>query len=241
MNDGRPPRGVPRSTRLPPHTQPHRPRWSQRLLASCIVLLEHALMATLRVRFTDDSKLILPLGPERVIFALWHNRLAFSMACYRKFLRRQDPSRRLAALISASRDGALLACTLDKFRVHPVRGSSSRRGAQALIELTRAARQGYDIAITPDGPRGPRYQVQEGLIALAQLTGLPILPVAICYHQKIRLRSWDRFEIPLPFTRCDVRICGPIRVPKSLDPAERPRFAQQIRDQLQSAGAVGDE
>lgn len=226
MNSGRPPRGAPRSI------HPQRPRWWQRLLAGVIVLLEHALMATLRVRFTDDSKLILPLGPERVIFALWHNRLAVSMACYRKFLRRQDRSRRLAALISASRDGALLACTLDKFHVHPVRGSSSRRGAQALIELTRAARQGYDIAITPDGPRGPRYRVQEGLIALAQLTGLPILPVAIHYHRKIRLRSWDRFEIPLPFTRCDIRILGPIRVPKSIDSAERPRFSQRVRDLL---------
>ncbi len=83
--------------------------------------------------------------------------------------------RKLAALVSASKDSALLAAVLAKFGVEQVRGSSSRRGPQALLELTTLAQMGYDLAVTPDGPKGPRYSVQEGIVALAQLTGLPII------------------------------------------------------------------
>ena len=84
----------------------------------------------------------------------------------------------MAAMVSASKDGGFLASILECFGVQPVRGSSSRRGPQALLELTGWAERGYDLAITPDGPRGPRYVVQEGIIALAQVTGLPIVPAS---------------------------------------------------------------
>ena len=82
-------------------------------------------------------------------------------------------------MVSASRDGGILAGILEQFGVKPVRGSSSRRGPQALLEMTTWAERGYDLAITPDGPRGPRYKVQEGVISAAQLTGLPIVPVGV--------------------------------------------------------------
>ena len=78
-------------------------------------------------------------------------------------------------MVSASKDGAFLTSILECFQVQPVRGSSSRRGPQALLELTTWAERGYDLALTPDGPRGPRYVVQEGVMSLAQLTGLPII------------------------------------------------------------------
>ena len=110
------------------------------------------------------------------------------------------------AIVSASRDGAFLTGILEYFKVQPVRGSSSRRGPQALLELTTWAERGYDLAITPDGPRGPRYVVQDGVISLAQLTGLPIVPVSYYVNWKIRVKSWDRFQIPLPFSLCEM-IC----------------------------------
>ena len=106
--------------------------------------------------------------------------------------------------MSASRDGAFLAAILERFGVQPVRGSSSRRGAQALLELTTWAERGYDLAITPDGPRGPRYVVQDGAMSLAQITGLPIVPVSYFLKWKIQLKSWDGFQIPLPFSICEV-------------------------------------
>jgi hypothetical protein len=140
----------------------------------------------------------------------------------------------MAALVSASRDGALLARILELFNVQPVRGSSSRRGAQALRELVTWGRRDHDLAITPDGPRGPRYVVQEGVISAAQLTGLPIVPVAYRLSWKITFKSWDRFQFPLPFARCEV-ITGPaLRVPREATTAERATLRQQLEEQLRA-------
>src|SRR5436189_6328705 len=110
----------------------------------------------------------------------------------------------MAAMVSASKDGAFLAAILERFKVQPVRGSSSRRGRQALPELTTWAERGYDLAITPDGPRGPCYVVQHGVMSLAQVSGLPIIPFSFCADWKLRPKSWDRFQIPLPFSRCEI-------------------------------------
>src|SRR5213076_1928270 len=107
------------------------------------------------------------------------------------------------------------------FNVQPVRGSSSRRGPQALLELTTWAERGYDLAITPDGPRGPRYVVQDGAVAAAQLTGLAILPASYHLSRKIEIKSWDRFQVPLPFSRCEITIGRPMRVPADADDEAR--------------------
>jgi lysophospholipid acyltransferase (LPLAT)-like uncharacterized protein len=137
----------------------------------------------------------------------------------------------LAALVSASKDGALLAAVLGRFGVEQVRGSSSRRGPQALLELASHARKGYDLAVTPDGPKGPRYVVQHGVISLAQVTGLPIIPVTCNTESKICLSSWDRFQIPLPFSACELILNEPIFVPREADEAirEERRSALQAR------------
>ena len=135
-------------------------------------------------------------------------------------------------MVSASKDGGLLARILERFGAQPVRGSSSRRGPQALLELTSWAERGYDLAITPDGPRGPCYVVQDGAIALAQLTGFPLVPVAYNLNWKIRLKSWDRFQIPLPFARCDVTFDHAIRLPHDASEAEREKVRQQIEARM---------
>src|SRR5207245_2002111 len=139
---------------------------------------------------------------ERLIFAVWHNRLALVLTAYRRHVTRWAPDRRLAGMVSASRDGGMLAVALRRFGVEPVRGSSSRRGGQAVREMVAWAERGYDLAMTPDGPRGPRYVLQDGVIVTAQLTGLPIVPVSYHLRWKIQLKSWDRFQVPLPFSRC---------------------------------------
>jgi lysophospholipid acyltransferase (LPLAT)-like uncharacterized protein len=115
-----------------------------------------------------------------------------------------------------------------------VRGSSSRRGAQALRELHTWAERGYDLSITPDGPRGPRYVVADGAIALAQITGLPLVPVAYHLNWKITLKSWDRFQIPLPFTRCEVTAGNIFRVPPETSDAERENLRQQLETELRA-------
>jgi len=140
----------------------------------------------------------------------------------------------MAALVSASKDGALLARILLWFRILAVRGSSSRRGAQALLELTTWAKRGYDMTITPDGPRGPRYQVQEGITSLAQMTGLPIVPVSLNLNWKIHIKSWDKFQIPLPFARCEVCVGRTIRVPQNASDGQREEMRQQVEAELRA-------
>jgi lysophospholipid acyltransferase (LPLAT)-like uncharacterized protein len=137
-------------------------------------------------------------------------------------------------MVSASKDGAFLAAILEKFEVQPVRGSSSRRGPQALLELTSWAERGYDLAITPDGPRGPCYVVQEGVMSLAQLSGLPIIPFSCQFAWKIRVKSWDRFQIPIPFSRCEMHLGPVIRVPREATDAERENLRQQLEQSLKA-------
>jgi lysophospholipid acyltransferase (LPLAT)-like uncharacterized protein len=177
-----------------------------------------------------------PDGP--VIFALWHNRLCLSMKVFES-IRRREPQARLAALASASKDGAFLSSILQNFGVQPVRGSSSRRGPQALLELTSWAQKGYHLAVTPDGPRGPCYKVHDGIIALAQITGMPIIPYSCDLRWKIRVKSWDRFQIPIPFSPCAMTFGTPIRVPRQATDTDRTQIGEQLREVL-LAGTRGE-
>lgn len=213
---------------------PNLPKWHQRLLARVIWLAVSAVSATMRYRLNDPNDYFKRAGREPSIYCIWHNRLALCVKLYTKFARRPAPAPGLAGLVSASKDGALLVAIFECFGVNPVRGSSSRRGAQALLELSTCAEQGYDLAITPDGPRGPCYKVAEGPIALAQLTGLPLVPAAYQLNWKITVKSWDRFQIPLPFARCDLHVGEIIRVPRELTPERREEFRQRLETALRA-------
>jgi lysophospholipid acyltransferase (LPLAT)-like uncharacterized protein len=191
-----------------------------------VFLLERLVTSSLRCEWRDLSGLAEAQDSPPVIFCLWHNRLAISMIVHRRY------PRRLAALISASRDGALLSAVMGKFGVEQVRGSSSRRGPQALLELTTHAERGFDLAVTPDGPKGPRYVVQDGVISLAQVTGLPIIPVTCNTGRKICLKSWDRFQVPLPFSRCELILNRPILVPRAADKLEREERRRELESTL---------
>lgn len=224
--------GRPRVPRRSGVIVPHQANGWQRLFARLIWLSVCALSATVRVRITDQAGYLSGASATPVIFAVWHNRLALVLSLYARLVQRRQPGRRMAALVSASKDGALLARVLELFQVEPVRGSSSRRGPQALRELVTWGGNGCDLAITPDGPRGPRYSVQEGIVALAQLTGRPILPVAYDLNWKLQLRSWDRFQIPLPFARCHVCTGRLIHVPREASAVEREQLRRQLEDAL---------
>jgi lysophospholipid acyltransferase (LPLAT)-like uncharacterized protein len=213
---------------------PHAPKWHQRLAAELIYALVHALASTLRFKLVDLSGYFSDVPQEKIIFAIWHNRLALSLILYRRYVARRNRGRRLVAMVSASRDGGMLAGVLERFGVEPVRGSSSRRGPQALREMVSWGRRGHDLAITPDGPRGPCYIVQEGVISTAQLTGLPIVPVAYHLNWKIRAKSWDRFQIPLPFARCEITMGKVLRVPRNTDAAGREELRKQLEAELRA-------
>ncbi|MEO5803534.1 MAG: lysophospholipid acyltransferase family protein [Verrucomicrobiota bacterium] len=223
------------------HSQPRVPKqasgivvpqpisWRRRLAASAVYGVAKLFMASWRCQATHVE---IPNYNGPMIFCVWHNRLALSMVAYSHFGKAIWPSAGLAAMISASKDGGLLASVLKKFGVQAVRGSSSRRGRQALLESTTWMEKGFHIAITPDGPRGPRYRVQDGVLALAQVTGAPIVPVSARIRGKIRLRSWDRFQIPLPFARCDIHFGAPIHIPRELSNHEKEKFRKQLQKAL---------
>jgi len=205
-------------------------KWHQEVAAFLVYVLARFLALSWRCRWDDQSGQFIPGATGPVIFCTWHNRLALSMVVYHSYVRPRRPGG-LAALISASRDGGLLSRILRYFDVDAVRGSSSRRGPQSLLELTRWMERGHHVAITPDGPRGPCYSVQDGVIGLAQLTGFAIVPVSNHVSWKWCAKGWDKFQVPLPFARCDIRLGAPIFVPPDSTDEQR----DELRGQLQAA------
>jgi lysophospholipid acyltransferase (LPLAT)-like uncharacterized protein len=153
------------------------------------------------------------IGASPVIFALWHNRI-FTMPPIWK--RTGGKFRKTVVLTSASKDGTTLATAMASFGLGAIRGSSSRRAVSALIGMKKSLREGFDVCVTPDGPRGPRYVVQPGVIKIAQATGTEIIPIHIRYGAAWRLKTWDRFVIPKPFSRVRIVFDKPHRIPKDL-------------------------
>lgn len=213
---------------------PHPPKWHQRLAARLIYMAIRCLALTIRFKVGEESRFFHEVPPEKIIFAIWHNRLVLSLTIYHRYVTRRDRKRKLAAIASASRDGGLVTSIIELFGVAPVRGSSSRRAAPALREMVALAERGYDLAITPDGPRGPRYTLPEGVIATAQLSGLTIVPVAYHLNWKICLKTWDQFQIPLPFARCEITTGRMLRVPRAATDAEREELRKQLEADLRA-------
>jgi hypothetical protein len=182
------------------------------MMAGLLRLLIRAIGGSLRWRIEDGAG-ILASPPPPVIFAVWHNRLFLVPYLFHRFW----PGRKMAVMVSASKDGEKLARVLEKFDLICVRGSSSRRGKEALLELTRCVNEGHDAGITPDGPRGPKYQVADGVISLAQVTGASIIPISWDVSRRITLNSWDGFMIPWPFGRVTLRIGAPVVVGRDAD------------------------
>lgn len=171
-----------------------------------------AVGATLRLQ-TLHAERVEALGRigRPVILAFWHGRQLMLPLGYG-----QLP---LYILISEHRDGELIHRIVRRFGFDTVRGSTTRGGVRALRQLVRLGRAGANLAVTPDGPRGPRCVAQGGVVQLAKLTGLPILPYTFAALKKKLFGSWDRFEVPLPFSRACFAWGEPISVPADADRA----------------------
>lgn len=142
---------------------------------------------------------------EHVIVAFWHDRLILLPFAYKG-------TRGVRVLISSSKDGELIARTIKKLGLEAVRGSSTRGGDVALAALHEALAAGYDVGITPDGPKGPRHVAKAGVVDLARASGRPVVPLLMSSVRGKRLRSWDRFFVPMPFDRVIMRWGEPIRI-----------------------------
>ena len=168
-----------------------------RLLGWSIASIIRLISFSLKIRVEDQCGILTRPPEGALIWAFWHNRILVTPCIYRKYLSERNG----AVLTSTSKDGSVLAETMRNFGVSAVRGSSSRRGGQAMVELVRWIKDGRDVVMIPDGPRGPRYQLQPGIIKLAQMTGAPIFPILVDYDKYWELKSWDRFRIPKPFSK----------------------------------------
>ncbi len=198
-----------------------------RLLAAVAYRVIQLWACTLRFHVEDRAGVVGTPNDPRYIGALWHNRLLLLPYVLRTFL----PDRHGAALISPSRDGDLLADLVKRFGFAVVRGSSSRKGASAMLQLANVIANGSDAVITPDGPRGPAYQIGPGLVFLAQKSGAAVVPINLEYSGCWRLKSWDRFILPRPFSRVRVTFGAPQPVPPTSTDAE----FESERLRLQSA------
>lgn len=155
-----------------------------------------------------------------VVFALWHGRLLPPTWHHR--------GQGIVTLASRSGDGEYITRVLHHWGYHVVRGSSSRGGDSALRELVRLLRAGRSVAITCDGPRGPRQKLKFGVLQMAQLSGAALVPVGSAASRAWELNSWDRFTVPKPFARLRVAYGDALFVPRDTAAADLPRIAAQV-------------
>ena len=169
-------------------------------------------------------------GDRRVILSFYHRRLVMMPQAYP--FRRTAPggeARGVAILSSDSKDGERSAATWRWFGIHAVRGTASHGGAQALVRMIQAVKQGWDLGITVDGPRGPRQRAKAGVLAVSRKTGAWLVPVCVSYSRAWTLKTWDAMLVPKPFSTVTVRYGEPFRLAEREDEeAARLRLEQAL-------------
>lgn len=193
------------------------------------------------VCFTLRKKVILedangkPMGSFQCIIALWHNRVFVPCYVYRYVIKGKKVQ--MSMLTSASKDGALLATVAKDYGMRAVRGSSRRRGVAGFMDMLRELKDGCSMCITPDGPKGPIYKCHPGVIKLASVSGLPIVPARVSYSSYWRIKkAWDGFVIPKPFSRVVVHLAKPLYVPSELTPEIQQEYCDKL-NQILAAGS----
>ncbi|WP_396220776.1 lysophospholipid acyltransferase family protein [Gemmatimonas sp.] len=199
--------------------------WRTRVAIALGSWLLHALGATWRVT-VHGRQALLDRAPEaaRVVLVLWHGQMLPLLWAHRQ------PT---GVMISEHRDGEIIARIVERFGFFGVRGSSSRGGVRALLEGVQVLKRGADMAITPDGPRGPRHSFAPGALVLAHRAGVAVVSLVAHVDRKWQLRSWDGFEIPKPFARITIEYGEPVvlgDVDARAVAARTDEFAQRMRE-----------
>jgi lysophospholipid acyltransferase (LPLAT)-like uncharacterized protein len=201
--------------------------WHGRVLIGLSLRLYRLWARTLRLKVVDPNGVVALVRNQPVIFAIWHNRLLMLPRVFDPCF----PSRQSYGLISASRDGDLIALFIERSGYGTIRGSSSRKGVIALRQLVETLAADGNVLVTPDGPRGPVYQASPGIVFLAQKSGAPIVPIHLEYSNCWRLKSWDRFVVPRPFATLRAILGAPFAIP----PIESAEQFEAERLRLQNA------
>ena len=188
------------------------------------------LMATLRVRWEGLHYVDEAIERRRpLIIAAWHQDLIYAVG----LMGRYSP----VIMISGSRDGRRAARIAESLGIETVSGSTSRGGARGLIELIRMLRGGRLAGHCVDGPRGPARTVKPGIILLASRTGAPILPGLVASQRRWVAKSWDRFQVPLPFTQVLIRLGTPIEVPRDLSDSQAEAIRKEVEKRMEEGHA----
>lgn len=174
----------------------------------------------------------LPPG-ERLVYCIWHENLLLPTVYF------GHPSIRV--LISEHADGQLLGSLITSLGMGMVRGSTTRGGIRALKQLVAGDSTFRHLAVTPDGPRGPRRVVQPGLVYVASRTGMKIVPAGVGYRRPWRLGSWDRFAVPKPFTRAVCLTADPIAVPDGLKAAELEAVRLRVQAEMDRLNSLAED
>ncbi len=187
--------------------------------------LVRALFATTRVERVHHERLEhFRRRGEPVIFVFWHGHLLPLVHYHGR--------EGIVVLVSEHSDGEYITRILRRYGFGTARGSSTRGGVRGLREMVRAARAGKDLALTPDGPRGPRHQVKPGVLAAAQMTGLPLVPMAVSASAAWTLGSWDRFLVPKPFSTIRIEYLTPRFVPRDASRSQLEDMATTLATDL---------
>jgi lysophospholipid acyltransferase (LPLAT)-like uncharacterized protein len=204
-----------------------------RVVAAVAATVIRLWLWTTRVRIVTADGLPHPVDPatQRYIYAFWHEAMLGPIAV--------RPKARV--LISQHRDGELIAQVCQRLGMGAIRGSTARGGSQALLEMIRGDGGESHLAITPDGPRGPRRELKPGVIMVASQAGLAIVPVGVGFTRAWRAGSWDRFALPLPFSTLLGVMGVPIQIPKDLDRSGLQQFQQLVEQQLRDLTEQADD
>ena len=181
---------------------PHHQSFGLKTFLSPLGILYRLWTLSIRLSYKDeDGRAEIRNLSEPATIILWHNRLFLAGEWHQRFRKK----RKCYGLISGSRDGAWLETFYGWAGIRAIRGSRNRRGSQATRELIRLVKDGNDAGITPDGSRGPKYQAKSGALLIARASRSPVVLLSFSYSWAIRLKSWDQFVIPLPFSKIQVR------------------------------------
>jgi lysophospholipid acyltransferase (LPLAT)-like uncharacterized protein len=210
-----------------------RTRWLVRYIAAIAAAVIRLWMSTMRVRIASPDGREHPTEPAagRFIYAFWHEGLLAPLATRPK----------VRVLISQHTDGELIAQICQRLGIGVIRGSTARGGCQALLEMIRDTDDNTHLAITPDGPRGPRRAMKQGVIMVASQSGLPVVPIGIGFVRAWRFGSWDRFALPWPATTLVGVIGEPIYVPHDVDRGGLKHWSQLVEGQLRQLTDLAED
>lgn len=196
-----------------------------RVLAFLIWLVARAIGVTLRLKVLNFEQVL-----ERVrqgkgaVLLTWHGRSFIPANVFR--------GRGFWAIISHSRDGEIQNHIFRRFGFRIIRGSTGRGGVRAALEAARRVSEGGILAFTPDGPRGPSRQMQEGALFIAQKSGCPIIPAGVAAHPCKLLPTWDRYMIPAPFAQAVFIFGEPIEVLEGVSEAQLEQLRQKVEERI---------